>query len=324
MAENVERKDERISVGYALPSKKVDTFIKPDLITYAKHLRIDFIPVDLDLPLLQQGPFHCLVHKIYDHEWNHQLLEFMHKHPNIPVIDSPSAIQRLQNRISMLDFILFLNMFSAPSVGVPHQIVVKEQEDDVEELSLKFPLIAKPLVADGSLKSHQMSLVFNSHGLKEVRQQAPVVLQEFINHGGVLFKVYVAGDHVKCVQRKSLPDINVFDHPLEGLIKFSQISNMPTNDQQQQQQQPDNIAMPPLDFVQNLAAAIRDATQLHLFNFDLIQDVSVSVSSGSIRYFIIDINYFPGYAKLPGFEAMLTDFFLDVVHGHKAAANQNK
>jgi len=48
--------------------------------------------------------------------------------------------------------------------------------------------------------------------------------------------------------------------------------------------------------------------KLNLFNFDVIRDAR----SGN-RYLIIDINYFPGYAKMPYYEAALTDFFLDVV-----------
>ena len=52
---------------------------------------------------------------------------------------------------------------------------------------LNFPVIVKLLVADGSANSHTMSLVFNGEGLKKLT--TPIVLQEFVNHGGVIFKV---------------------------------------------------------------------------------------------------------------------------------------
>ncbi|KAE9452415.1 hypothetical protein C3L33_15684, partial [Rhododendron williamsianum] len=48
-----------------------------------------------------------------------------------------------------------------------------------------------------------MSLVFNREGLSKLKP--PIVLQEFVNHGGVIFKVYVVGNYVKCVKRNSLP-----------------------------------------------------------------------------------------------------------------------
>lgn len=48
---------------------------------------------------------------------------------------------------------------------------------------------------------------------------------------------------------------------------------------------------------------------LRLFNFDLIRDGR----DGNGRYLVIDINYFPGYAKMPSYESVMVDFFRDVV-----------
>lgn len=127
-----EQNNEIISVGYALPSKKVDSFIKPSLVSYAKTRGIDFIPIDIDQPLLQQGPFHCVIHKVYGDDWNRELLDFKARNPNVPVIDSPAAIQRLHNRISMLDAVKNLKPASSdaaltPSVGTPNQILLSEE-----------------------------------------------------------------------------------------------------------------------------------------------------------------------------------------------------
>ncbi|XP_057249447.1 inositol-tetrakisphosphate 1-kinase 1 [Beta vulgaris subsp. vulgaris] len=301
----------RISVGYALPPNKVNTFIIPSLLTHAKNKGIDLILIDHTKPLLQQGPFDCIVHKLYNDDWDHQLLEFKSKHPYVPVIDSPSAIRRLHNRVSMLEVVNNLSIpTSSFTIGVPNQILMTEQCQE-EGINFRFPVIAKPLIANGTPNSHQMSLVFNSDGLKKVKEQAPVVVQEFVNHGGVLFKVYVAGNHVKCVQRKSLPDIHISDdHPVfESVLPFSQISSLPAKFDDDEEEE--TISMPSLDFINNLVGALRKATQLHLFNFDVIRDTS---DCNGNKFLIIDINYFPGYAKLPGFEEMLTDFFWDVVN----------
>ncbi|KAM3322329.1 hypothetical protein P3S67_003480 [Capsicum chacoense] len=86
---------------------------------------------------------------------------------------------------------------------------------------LKFLVIAKPLVADGNAKSPKMFLVFNKDGLRKLTP--PIVLQEFGKHGGVIFKVYVVGDYVKCVKRKSLPDVKEDNlGRLESYLSFSQ------------------------------------------------------------------------------------------------------
>lgn len=42
-------------------------------------------------------------------------------------------------------------------------------------------LVAKPLVADGSAKSHELSLAYDRYSLQKL--EPPLVLQEFVNHG---------------------------------------------------------------------------------------------------------------------------------------------
>lgn len=198
--------------------------------------------------------------------------------------------------------------------GVPKQVVVEEPEGlkDPESLGLKFPVIAKPVLANGSGKSHEMYLVTNSKGLEKVR--TPIVLQEFVKHGGVLFKVYVAGEQVKCVKRRSLPDDISWDWEGEGVLAFSQISNLAV---QEESDVDDKVKaeMPNEGFVEALARGLREELGIQLFNFDLIRETKVeSEGEGEYcnanKYLVIDINYFPGYDKMPCFQQVLTDFFL--------------
>ena len=227
----------------------------------------------------------------------------------------------------MLDFIDQLPPSPLPiSFGIPRQTAIDDSNaqllNDPNNLLklLSFPVIAKPLVADGSAKSHEMSLVFNAQALIELRP--PIVLQEFVNHGGVVFKAYVAGNKIKCVKRRSLPDASpeLESQAQGGSLTFSQISNLADD---RDANCMERAQMPPVDFVEFVAKNLRQALRLHLFNFDMIRDRRVSAG---MRYLIIDINYFPGYAKLPGYEAMLTDFICDVVkrtHDNKYADLQH-
>lgn len=41
--------------------------------------------------------------------------------------------------------------------------------------------VAKPLVVDGSAKSHELFLAYDEFSLSEL--EPPLVLQEFVNHG---------------------------------------------------------------------------------------------------------------------------------------------
>ena len=94
-----------------------------------------------------------------------------------------------------------------------------------QELGLRFPVIAKPLAADGGAGSHELRLVFDDEGLHTL--SVPTVLQVFVNHGGVVFKIYVAGQRVNCVKRKSLGDITEEKlRTLKGSLPFSRMSNL--------------------------------------------------------------------------------------------------
>lgn len=309
----------RYGIGYALASKKKHSFIQLSLVELARKRGIDLICIDDNKPLIDQGPFDCILHKLYGEEWKKQLQEYTLKHPNVCIIDRPEAIERLHNRISMLQVVSELRVIQEnETFGIPKQIVVYNAETlacSEVPVDLKFPVIAKPLVVDGSMKSHKMSLVYNSEGLLKLKP--PLVLQEFVNHGGVIFKVYVVGDYVKCVKRKSLPDVaEEMLETAEGSMSFCQISNV-TPDHQNENYDGimylEDAEMPPATFVADIAKGLRHALGLHLFNFDVIRD-----TNAGNHYLVIDINYFPGYAKMPSYELVLTDFFCKFFDEKKA------
>ncbi|KAK3029889.1 hypothetical protein RJ639_038512 [Escallonia herrerae] len=308
----------RFGVGYALAPKKQSSFIQASLVSLSRERGVDLVRIDPDRPLADQGPFDCVLHKLYGDDWKQQLDDYVAQNPNVLIIDSPEAISRLHNRISMLQVVSEINVEESDtaSFGIPRQVVINETATLLDPAawgeSLEFPVIAKPLVADGSAKSHKMSLVFNHDGLKKLKP--PIVLQEFVNHGGVIFKVYVVGEYVKCVKRKSLPDVTKEKlRSLEGSLSFSQVSNLTSNerndDKYYKMMNLEDAEMPPECLVNSIASGLRLAMKLHLFNFDVIRDTRVGN-----RYLVIDINYFPGYAKMPGYERVLTDFFWDVLN----------
>ncbi|VFR02155.1 unnamed protein product [Cuscuta campestris] len=315
----------RFGVGYALARKKQASFIQTSLVNLAREKGIDLIQIDAEKPLADQGPFDCVLHKLYGDDWRRQLEEFASRNPNALIIDSPEAIQRLHNRISMLQIVSQVEIdCQVASLGIPKQTVIYDAQMvsalKMENEGLKFPVIAKPLVADGSAKSHKMLLVFNQDGLCKLKP--PIVLQEFVNHGAVIFKVYVVGDYVKCVKRKSLPDVNEDNLGcLEGYFSFSQVSNCRTDEKNHDKyckmMNLEDAELPPLSFLTEIARGLRRETKLHLFNFDVIRDNKVGN-----RYLVIDINYFPGYAKMPNYESVMTEFFWDVLSNKKDKSSE--
>lgn len=308
---------ERFRIGYALAPRSVSSFIQNSLLVHAKQRGIDLIPIDLDKPLVEQGPFDAVFHKLYDAEWKKQLEEFSLENPTAIIVDPIESIEKLHNRVSMLDAVSQLKIENLES---PLQAFVDSNEslqDAIGNQGMKFPLIAKALMANSTADAHQMHLVLNEQGLNGIK--TPIVLQEFVNHGGVIFKVYVAGDHVRCVKRKSLPDITEekLGNISENLIPFSLISYFADNEESDESYAKlmEAAVVPPSSFIEEVSKQLRHALKLHLFNFDMIRDGN--------RYLIIDINYFPGYAKVPEYELMLTPFFLDIAHQKHSKENGN-
>ncbi|KAG9152735.1 hypothetical protein Leryth_018898 [Lithospermum erythrorhizon] len=308
------------SIGYALAPKKQASFIQESLINLAQEKGIDIIKIDIKNPLIEQGPFDCILHKLYGKDWKKQLVEYSEKYPNTLIIDSPEYIERLHNRISMLEVVSELEVnCKKGSFGIPKQFVIEDigelSDVKIKDEGLDFPVIVKPMVADGSAKSHKMLLVYNNGGLNKLNVKPPIVLQEFVNHGGVIFKVYVVGEFVKCVKRKSLPDVS--EEKLgsldEGVVSFSQVSNLSVSERTDDKEYDrmmnlDFAEFPPMNLITDIALGLRKVMKLYLFNFDVIRDNKVGD-----RYLVIDINYFPGYAKMPDYERVMTDFFLDVL-----------
>ncbi|XP_073305244.1 inositol-tetrakisphosphate 1-kinase 3-like [Primulina huaijiensis] len=298
-----------VVVGYALTSKKIKSFLQPKLQGLARNKGILFVAIDQSKPLSDQGPFDIVLHKLSGKEWQHVLEDYRQTHPEVTVLDPPDAIQHVYNRQSMLQDVADLNL-SDPcgKVRVPKQLVIKKDPSSIPEAvnkaGLRLPIVAKPLVA----KSHELSLAYDECSLQKL--EPPLVLQEFINHGGVLFKVYIVGEAVKVVRRFSLPDVSKRELSKNvGVYRFPRVSCAAAS-ADEADLDPGIAELPPGPLLERLARELRRRLGLRLFNLDIIREHGTEDC-----YYVIDINYFPGYGKMPEYEHIFTDFLLSLVQG---------
>eukprot|EP01018_Ginkgo_biloba_P002179 Gb_25244 [translate_table: standard] len=303
---------QKLVVGYALTAKKIKSFLQPKLEGLARKKGISFVAIDRNRHLDEQGPFDIVLHKLPGKEWRQKLEDYRQMHPEVIVLDPPDAIQHLYNRQSMLQDVADLDLCDCEGkVGVPRQLVVTGDPslipEAVAKAGLKLPLVAKPLVADGTAKSHAMSLAYDQFCLAEL--DPPLVLQEFVNHGGVLFKVYIVGDTIKVVRRFSLPDVEQGEPLGYGVIPFPRVSSAAAS-ADDADLDPHVAELPPPPLLDKLGRELRQRLGLRLFNLDIIREHGTRD-----HYYVIDINYFPGYGKMPGYEYIFTDFLLSLVQG---------
>ena len=87
---------------------------------------------------------------------------------------------------------------------------------------VSLPCVVKPQVACGVEESHQMAFILHPSGLhSELEVPLPALLQEYVDHKSVVWKVYIAGNQVFSVQKRSTPDLQ----PLRDFLASHLSSN---------------------------------------------------------------------------------------------------
>eukprot|EP00775_Hariotina_reticulata_P014719 gene14719-14887_t len=260
-----------LRVGCALLPKKVSRYLTPRMLEVACQHNIQLIQIEYTRPLLQQGPFHIIIHKLRPNpEWEAYLQQYMAVHPEVTVIDRLDRIKALHNRATMLrplqgDGISLLRV----------EILEGASEADAQAAlaaaGLSPPLLCKPLWTDGREGSHGLAVLHDLEALGRLLRGAvsrefkpPLVVQQFVEHGGVLFKVYVLGE--------------------QTLFNFDLI--VP------EEQLPHGEA----------DVAGRDGTLSSSSSSQRREGAAPALC------YVVDINYFPGVDKIPNFEERFVAF----------------
>ncbi|CAG9464409.1 unnamed protein product [Pedinophyceae sp. YPF-701] len=407
----------RIVIGAALTQKKINRYLTSDFIELAAARDLELRILDLSRPIEEQGPFDVLLHKLpSDGKWMQELDDYVQRHPHTRTVDDPAAIKSLACRSTMLQHIegeeiivegpggdgsrQRIRVRSPIQTQIPHGASVGDIIDIMRREGMQYPMIVKPLNAFGGQESHSIAVLQNEGALDDLINgpasaalPTPFILQEFIEHGGVMFKVYVVGESSLLACRPSLSRIDVGqcetcnDDPCtcldpkatpSGLKIFTAVSRKPKNPEEYRlgsmrsglgslraslldpveavgasaaqvsadggrapedppasvcdsdleevrtvtanhDKDPEQllsalgsrVAAPPPWFVQQLGQEVRRRVGLNLFNIDIIgtpRPTEPGPDGISRTFYVVDINYFPGYDKLDGWQTLLLDF----------------
>ncbi|XP_063794005.1 inositol-tetrakisphosphate 1-kinase-like [Pseudophryne corroboree] len=268
----------------------------------------DVTEVDLTKCLNSQGPFDLIIHKLSDllveagqdltsHHLVQKLQVYLDTHPYTILLDPLPALHTLLDRFQSYHLLRSLETLNqGVSVFSPPCVELKTKRSDVVSLvraHLTFPIICKTQVAHGP-SSHEMSLIFNDQGLKEVTP--PCLLQSFINHSATLYKVFVVGSQRFLVQRPSIRNFPLGETD-QGTIFFNshQVSKAESCSHLSQTPLYPEVLRPSDDVVRQVVKGLQEALGMSLFGVDLIVDTQ------SGRCAVIDVNAFPGYEGVPEF-----------------------
>lgn len=142
--------------------------------------------------------------------------DYLYRHPSASIIDPFEAVRVVVSRARTCRKLRELEEAFEKRHGgrkrcpfrQPRFAVSESPEllcEAVARAGLSFPVMCKPIEACGTPLSHSMVVAVDPEGLSLV--ECPSVAQEYINHSGLFFKVYVIDQDVMVFQRPSLPDL---------------------------------------------------------------------------------------------------------------------
>jgi hypothetical protein len=232
-----------------------------------------------------------------------------------PLCDTFEAMKVLFDRTLMYTLIDDIAKVARRKYALPVRSANWELVSQRTSHTLACPYILKSRLACGMPESHYMALVFKPEGLSECELADPLVAQEYINHTGTMYKVYVAGKHVMIEKRPSLPDIHLRGlekdalNDLPSCIEFDSLHSLPTRLPWLQNGLPihrrtSSSSILTDHFLDQLSMIVREHLPLSAFGFDVVFDHQAG------EVLLLDINYFPSFGSVPEAPSHFIDTFL--------------
>lgn len=234
--------DFKYRIGYWWSDKKSQKLSATKLAALFADRQCEFVKLDLDRHLDQQGPFDLIVHKISDilvkADQGDQAAtkiisafeSYVRKHPETVVLDPLDNNRILLDRYKQYRLIEQSNLAKENVVFTPPFVHLTSTNMDVNRGRIRrskitFPIVCKPILAQGSQGAHQMCIIFNEAGLKDIKP--PCVAQSFVNHNAKLFKLFVIKDKYYVMERPSLKNFRADDR--ETVFFFSHDISKPNS-----------------------------------------------------------------------------------------------
>ncbi|XP_040902548.1 inositol-tetrakisphosphate 1-kinase-like isoform X2 [Toxotes jaculatrix] len=300
-------------VGFCLSDKKRRRMNLDAFAEFCAACGVEVVEIDLTQPLVPQGPFDIIVHKLSDviveaeHDIQSQQLlanfqSYVSAHPSTVLLDPLPAMTQLLDRFASYRIMSKLHnslrdwrICSPPYLEIHSVSDLSSIQQAVKAQDLSFPLICKTRVAHGSL-SHE----------------------SFVNHGAVLHKVFVVGDKHFCVERPSLKNFPSGPCDRKTIFFNSHQVSKPESSSDLTALDEQMPCLPPPSS-QAVAALVRELrVQLGMALFGV--DVIINIQTHTLT--VIDINIFPGYEGVPQFFSSLLSHIESVLDNQTSACPQ--
>ncbi|XP_068942132.1 inositol-tetrakisphosphate 1-kinase isoform X1 [Petaurus breviceps papuanus] len=305
-------------VGYWLSEKKIKKLNFQAFADLCRKRGIEVVQLNLSRPIEEQGPLDVIIHKLTDVileadqndsqslELVHRFQEYIDAHPETIILDPLPAIRTLLDRSKSYELIRKIEAYMkdericSPPFMELTSVCGEDTMQLLEKNGLAFPFICKTRVAHGT-NSHEMAIIFNQEGLSAIKP--PCVIQNFINHNAVLYKVFVVGESYTVVQRPSLKNFSAGMSDRESIFFNSHnVSKPESSSVLTALDKIEGVFEKPSDeVIREISKALRQALGVSLFGIDII------INNQTGQHAVIDVNAFPGYEGV-------TEFFTDLLN----------
>ncbi|XP_041427840.1 inositol-tetrakisphosphate 1-kinase isoform X2 [Xenopus laevis] len=293
-----------------------------------------FVQLNLAKPIEDQGPLDVIIHKLTDvileadqkDSESMQLVQrfqdYIEAHPETIILDPLPAIRTLLDRSKSYELIRRIETYMQDEriCSPPFMELMAECDEDtlkiLEKNGLAFPLVCKTRVAHGT-NSHEMAIIFNPEGLWSIKP--PCVIQSFISHNAVLYKVFVVGESYTVVERPSLKNFSLGASDRASIFFNSHnVSKPESSSVLTALEKVEGVFERPCDeVIRGISKALRQALGISLFGIDII------INNKTGQHAVIDINAFPGYEGVPEFFTDLLNHITTILQRPDQSANKS-
>ncbi|KAI8981895.1 inositol-tetrakisphosphate 1-kinase [Mycotypha africana] len=248
-----------------------------------------------------------------------RFITYTKEHPDVIIIDTWTNIEKVLDRMHLYQHTEMCskqkNTDGTPLFYVPKSITLDSIDDWRDNMDIKFPIICKRRAACSSTEAHQMTLVPSPQQMLNIKdwfKSESVILQEFVQHDGIIVKVYVAQGQITASTRPSFKNL---DHTADVVHFDSQTlpksfeTDIELSDELDKvfvREDPGAIhdhkkAVLDNHRLQRIADSLHQQLGLTFFGFDVLLQTKTNA------YFVVDVNYFPSFKDVDNFHSMFVD-----------------
>ena len=268
----------QLRVGVVLLPKKYakHQFASCEAVSY-----ISLQPSELTAAHLASLHIRCVVHKLSDFRLPEEEVARIRDELaawNGHLIDDMTSVSLLSDRRATCEM---LQSF-APPFGINLPPTELSLPSPLRSAPLAFPVIRKPVAACSRHDAHHMVLY---HAPCQVQMSVEYILQQYIPHGGVLYKIYLIGEEVRVQLRPSLEASREGDALSFNSQEMRAAGPVPADLAKRAMERFAALEGRVMEFTR----ALQKHLCLTLFGWDLIIEETTDTP------YIIDVNYFPGF-----------------------------